>query len=235
MTRIDKFALVGAGGLVLASGGITQAQGIGPWNGPYVGVHIGNGWSDTSNNTSDTVTGASLGSGTTSTSNINGGVQAGYDLTMSNRVVFGVVTAVSLVDSSDTTTTSNPAGTIVSTNKGSTDWSGSIRARLGYAFNNTLMYGTGGWAWSTGSARRTQVAGTVGLATPGTTETVGVDHSGWTLGGGIEYAFMPQWTFFGEYRHTEFGTENITFPVAQRLTKSTSTTEALTFGVNYKF
>jgi opacity protein-like surface antigen len=235
MTKIIKFALGGAWALVLASGGVAEAQGLGPWNGPYVGAHIGTAWSDTTSTTSDTVTGAVLGSGTTNTSNPNGGVQAGYDFMMSNRVVLGVVTAVSLVDSSNTTITSNPAGTIVSTNKGSTDWSGSVRARLGYAFNNTLMYGTGGWAWSTGSARRTQVAGTAGLAIPGTTETVGVDHSGWTLGGGIEYAFMPQWTVFGEYRHTEFGTESITFPVAQRLTKSTSTTEALTFGVNYKF
>src|SRR5579864_3897067 len=108
MTNIIKFALAGAGALVLTTGGIAEAQGIGPWNGFYLGAHIGTSWSDTSSNTSDTVTGAVLGSGTTSTSNPNGGVQAGYDLTMSNRVVLGVVTAVSLVDSSNTTTTSNP-------------------------------------------------------------------------------------------------------------------------------
>jgi len=235
MTLIVKFAVFGAGALVLASGGVAEAQGIGPWNGFYFGTHIGSTWSDTSSTTSDTVTGALLGSGTTSDSNPNGGVQAGYDVTMSNNIVLGAVATVSLVDSSNTSTTSNPAGTVVSTNKGSTDWSGSIRGRLGYAFNNTLLFGTGGWAWSTGSSKRTQVAGVVGLATPGTTETVGLTHSGWTLGGGIEYAFMPRWSVFGEYRHTEFDTENITFPVAQRLTKSTSTTEALTFGVNYKF
>ena len=235
MSKIIKFALAGAGALVLARGGIAEAQGLGPWNGFYLGTHIGSSWSDTSSSTTNTVTGASVGSGTTSNSNPNGGLQAGYDLTMSNRVVLGAVASVSLVDSTDSTTTSNAAGSVVSTNKGSTDWSGSVRGRLGYAFNNTLIFGTGGWAWSTGSNTRTQVAGVAGLATPGTTETAGITHSGWTLGGGIEFAFMPQWTVFGEYRHTEFGTENITFPIAQRLTKSTTTADGLTFGLNYKF
>jgi opacity protein-like surface antigen len=233
MSKIIKSALAGA--LMLAGAGTAGAQGLGPYNGFYFGGHIGNSWSDTTSTPFDTVTGAALGAGTRSNSNINGGAQAGYDMTMSNRIVLGVVASVSLVDSSDTATSSNPGGTIVSTSKGSTDWSGSVRGRLGYAFNNALLFGTGGWAWSTGSVQRTQVAGTVGLATPGTAETAGVTRSGWTLGGGLEYAFMPQWSVFGEYRHTEFDTDNITFPVAQRLTKSTTNADSLTFGVNYKF
>jgi opacity protein-like surface antigen len=233
MSKIIKSALSGV--LMLAGAGTAGAQGLGPWNGFYLGSHIGSSWSDTTSRTFDTVTGAALGSGTRSDSNPNGGVQAGYDMTMSNRIVLGVVTAVSLVDSTTATTNSNPAGTIVSTSKGSTDWSGSVRGRLGYAFNNALLFGTGGWAWSTGSVRRTQIAGTVGLATPGTAETAGITRSGWTLGGGLEYAFMPHWSVFGEYRHTEFGTESITFPIARRLTKSTTTADGLSFGVNYKF
>jgi opacity protein-like surface antigen len=239
MTKITTSVLVGAVALVLASGGIAEAQslGAGPWNGFYVGGHVGNTWADTSTNTSNTATGAPVASGSTSVSNPHGGLQGGYDFTMSSRFVLGVLAAVSLVDSSDTTTTTTitPAGLNVHTSKADTDWSGSIRARLGYAFDNALVFGTAGWAWSTGSVTRTQVTGTTGLAIPGTTELVGTSHSGWTLGGGLEYAVAPQWTVFGEYRHTEFGSENINFPVAQRLTNSTTTSDGLTFGVNYKF
>ncbi len=238
MSRITKSVLVGAA-LMLASGGIAEAQilGGGPWNGFYLGGYVGNTWSDTSTDTSNTLTGAPVASGSTGVSNPNGGLQAGYDFTMSSRFVVGVLAAVSLVDSSNTTTTTTitPVGTNVHTSKGETDWSGSIRARLGYAFDNALVFGTAGWAWSTGSVTRTQVTGTTGLAIPGTIELVGTSHSGWTLGGGLEYAVAPQWTVFGEYRHTEFGTEDINFPVAQRLTKATTTSNALTFGVNYKF
>lgn len=29
---------------------------------------------------------------------------------------------------------------------------------------------------------------------------------GWTVGGGVEYAFDPNWTIRAEYRYTDFGT-----------------------------
>jgi len=47
---------------------------------------------------------------------------------------------------------------------------GTARARIGYAFDHFLLYGTGGLAWTYDLVTRTQVAGFSfgGFATPGT-------------------------------------------------------------------
>ena len=78
-----------------------------------------------------------------------------------------------------------------------------VRGRLGYAFDNVLLYGTGGWAWSSNQYIRTQLTGTLNLATAGTDEAVNTYLSGWTAGGGVAVAFAQNWNVFAEYRYTE--------------------------------
>jgi outer membrane immunogenic protein len=60
----------------------------------------------------------------------------------------------------------------------SLDFFGTVRGRLGYAFDRVLFYGTGGFAYGSGSADRSfgGFAGNDSFRT------------GWTVGGGIEYA-----------------------------------------------
>ena len=119
---------------------------------------------------------------------MNGGVQAGYDYMMPSREVVGACAGVSEWGLNDTTTTTS--GARVQTNQSNTDRAGSVVGRLGYGLGRVLVYGAGGWAWSTGSATRTQVTGTTGLAVPGTVESLSTNHSGWTAGGGLEYAVV---------------------------------------------
>lgn len=69
---------------------------------------------------------------------------------------------------------------------------GSIRARAGYTIDRALIYVAGGWA-----------ATNVKLKTP-----VGKDDdtlNGWTIGGGVDYAFTDN--VFGrlEYRYNDYG------------------------------
>lgn len=72
------------------------------------------------------------------------------------------------------------------------DWSGTVRARVGYALDKTLLYATGGFA-----AQRGWVDSTV----------TGKDsdiNTGYVVGAGIEYAFTDN--IFGrlEYQFTDY-------------------------------
>jgi outer membrane immunogenic protein len=70
---------------------------------------------------------------------------------------------------------------------------GTFRGRVGYAMNNVLFYGTGGLAWGRHQAQTVLPGGAVppsGTSTNGTT----TDVAGYTLGGGIEYGFLPHWS-----------------------------------------
>ena len=63
--------------------------------------------------------------------------------------------------------------------KFSNPWFGTVRGRVGYAFNNVLFYGTGGLAF--GELR----GETFGLSESHTT-------AGWTVGVGAEIGFAPE-------------------------------------------
>jgi outer membrane immunogenic protein len=68
------------------------------------------------------------------------------------------------------------------------EWLGTIRGRVGYAFNNVLIYGTGGAA--VGNIQ-------TGLIPPSTFDST--TEVGWTVGAGLEVAFAPNWTAKAEY------------------------------------
>ena len=69
------------------------------------------------------------------------------------------------------------------------DFFGTVRGRLGYAFDRTLVYGTGGFAYGSGSADRSfgGFAGNDSFRT------------GYAVGGGIEYA-LPTDSFLNFFR-----------------------------------
>jgi outer membrane immunogenic protein len=84
-----------------------------------------------------------------------------------------------------------------------------VRGRLGYAWNNVLLYGTGGWAWGNSSSTNTTTC--IGTLCPASSEifTGGASSysntlSGWAAGAGLEWGFLPHWTARIEYLHLEF-------------------------------
>jgi opacity protein-like surface antigen len=85
------------------------------------------------------------------------------------------------------------------------------------------------------SITRTQLVGITGLAVPGTAESSHIDRSGATGGVGIEWYFGKNWTWFLQYRYTDFGSATVTYPVAQRAATISTTQNALEFGLNYRF
>jgi opacity protein-like surface antigen len=116
-----------------------------------------------------------------------------------------------------------------------------VRGRIGYTFenvpilSNVLLYGTGGWAWMNTSFTRTQLVGITGLAVPGTAESARLTRSGPTGGVGIEWYFGKNWTWFLQYRYTDFGSGSVTYPTAQRAATISTTQNALEFGLNFRF
>ncbi len=73
---------------------------------------------------------------------------------------------------------------------------GSVRGRLGVAFDRVLVYGTGGVAF--GDLSNT-------YAFNGLNASLSHTRVGYTVGGGVEYAISNNWSLRGEYRYTDFG------------------------------
>jgi opacity protein-like surface antigen len=204
------------------------------WTGFQAGAHVGFNSSTSDSQTVDTVTGAAEGPGSSSSSSrANGGVQAGYDKMTPSRLLVGGQVGVSFFGPDNVTTFTNGRNT--QTNESNNKLSGAVLGRVGYAADRALIYGTTGLSWASTTLTRTQVAGTVGTAGPGTVETIDSTRSGFAVGGGLEYAIASRVRVGAEYRHGHTGDNTITFPLAQRATTSTSNTNGLQLSVNYRF
>lgn len=97
---------------------------------------------------------------------------------------------------------------------------GSVRGRAGVAFDRALIYATGGLAW--GNFRYTTVVWPWSVDYSKT-------HTGWTVGGGVEYALTNNWSARVEYRYTDWGKVNNGWIDARR------TEHAVRAGVSYRF
>jgi outer membrane immunogenic protein len=100
---------------------------------------------------------------------------------------------------------------------------GTVRGRIGYAFDQVLFYGTGGYAWAD-----TKLSAS-GLGASISDSKV---LSGWTAGGGIEAMFAPHWSVKGEYLYRSFSGDTF-FNGA--VTTGTLKVNSFQVGVNYHF
>lgn len=83
------------------------------------------------------------------------------------------------------------------------NWYGTVRARLGYAFDNLLIYGTGGLAYGELSLKQKLNAST-DTDSASWTSTRDAWKLGWALGGGLEYG-VDRWTLGLEYLYVDLG------------------------------
>ena len=79
--------------------------------------------------------------------------------------------------------------------------------RIGYAFNNLLLYAKGGAAFIDEDHFIIDTPTGFTLASASKTRT------GWMVGGGLEWGFTPNWSAKIEYNFMDFGNEAITFAV----------------------
>ncbi|GGF52275.1 membrane protein [Azorhizobium oxalatiphilum] len=162
------------------------------WTGFYIGANAGFGGGDKNYTFSDLSTSSSNASGF-----IAGG-QIGYNFQFANNVVLGLETDIQW-SGIESDVTSASAGSVTSLNN-SLDYYGTVRARLGYAFDRVLPYVTGGFAYGKTKTEAAALDAT-GLSYLDGSET----KTGWTVGGGIEYALTNNWTIKTEYNYVDLG------------------------------
>ncbi|MGL4288463.1 MAG: outer membrane protein [Phreatobacter sp.] len=186
------------------------------WTGFYVGLNAGVGIANTN---LGTLSGGALpGSGT----GFVGGAQVGYNYQINNFVlgVEGDFGYFGVRRSFDT-----GLGVGLFSGYWKTNWDASIRARAGVAIDRLLLYVTGGVAFADFGAGTS--FGGAALLVNSTNQT----RVGWTIGGGAEYAFTPNWTVRGEYLYSNYGNKDIFGPGSSVRLE----THKFRLGVNYLF
>ena len=187
------------------------------WTGCYFGGHVGGGWGR-----KDFAGFPFAPDGESfrlDTSGWLAGGQVGCDYQFANNWVIGIENQGSWSDikgdRADSFTTE--FSTIDATAHAKTDWLVSITGRLGVTFDRWLVYGKGGVAFAGDKYRfdgQIACTGTVRCEPPGPTL---VDFSasetrvGWTAGGGVEWAFVPNWSAKVEYMFYDFGRRRAAF------------------------
>jgi outer membrane immunogenic protein len=101
-----------------------------------------------------------------------------------------------------------------------------LTGRVGFAADRALFYITGGGAWS-----RNEVT----LYWNNLVGSRDVDRQGWTIGGGIEYAFTQNWSFAGQYNFVDLGGRNVTFDALNLHGHTSNELHVFTARLNYRF
>jgi outer membrane immunogenic protein len=190
------------------------------WTGFYIGGNVGYGWSSGDGTfTIGGVTGPYSGSG----DGVVGGVQAGYNW-QSGPWVFGIET--DFQGSGGSGGVNGVAGPSLVTATGKTPWFGTIRGRLGYAWDRTMIYATGGGLYG-----KSTLDGVDSVNGPFSTSDT---YWTYTVGGGIETALWDRWSAKVEYLYA--GTpDRPAVPPAASAVSGSSDTHIVRVGLNYHF
>jgi high affinity Mn2+ porin len=215
------------------------------WTGHYVGGHLGYAWggSDwTASGTGGATTSGSLDfflpyDAFKGTGSYFSGFQAGYNHRLPSGLVLGAEADVSAPNTIMGTQTILAPAVGQASYEEKVEYSGTVRARLGFVRNDWLLYATAGYAWTYDRLSRTQLAGSPagGTAGPGTGEAVHLLRSGLAVGAGLEAPVAANWTATLQYLFTAFGTQGAAFPAAAQRFESDLAIHSLRVGLNYQF
>ena len=184
------------------------------WTGFYIGGHVG---------------GAFAGNNSLQGGNARfmGGVEGGFDYQFAPNWVMGAEAQYSWLNN-NTTGVVFPGGALVTSRNNDI---GSVTGRLGYTWGPALLYAKGGYAFRDNNAIGVSVAGA-----PAPFATTGGQKNGYTVGGGLEYMFAPNWSAKAEYQYYDFGTTTFTAgPPAVVGTRLKDDEHSVKLGVNYRF
>jgi opacity protein-like surface antigen len=184
------------------------------WTGCYVGGHIGGAFAqkditDPVQLVQDSFLGAGSTVGVTTVNPSPTGVviggQIGCDYEFPSSFVIGIEGSASGSTMRGSKNALLPLGNPdVALVQANTDFLASLTGRVGYAFDNVLLYARGGAALA---GDKFEVSGTfTGLPY----DFRGLDNRfGWVVGGGVDWAFTRHWSANIEYDYYQFGHGNI--------------------------
>jgi outer membrane immunogenic protein len=220
-------------------GGYKDPPYLPSWAGFYIGANGGFGWESSDAN----LTGATLpvciapcipGPAIPFSSKFNSGMgfaggQAGYNFQRSN-FVFGLEADIQGSAVQDSITI---ASNFIDTAKATSElnWFGTLRGRIGYGFNRSLVYVTGGLAF--GGVRDTLSASFAGFRPAVFDDT----KTGYVLGGGVEYLLSPSWSVKAEYQYIDLGRDTLSISQVNGVATFTDphTYNTVRAGLNYHF
>lgn len=191
------------------------------WNGFYFGGHVGYARGATDATVTDgsrTRAGFLFGSQ-------YGGIQGGYNIVLPSRLMLGIegdATFANFLDQDAVVWTGLTARSTVTEN---IDFISTVRGRVGYVFDKYLVYGTGGFAWSSSHVTRAPFGQDEEFVRPGL-------RTGWVAGAGVEYGFESEWSLRLEYLYSRFGGLGVTFPFGAQYA-STLDHHVVRLGLNY--
>jgi len=102
---------------------------------------------------------------------------------------------------------------------------GSVTGRIGIAVDTVLLYGKGGYAWAQNEFSATAL---------GVTLSNSQFHSGWTVGGGAEWAFAGPWSAKAEYMFARYSSQDYFAGIAPGLSFGMDV-HTVKAGINYRF
>ncbi|MDQ0395337.1 outer membrane protein [Labrys monachus] len=217
------------------------------WTGFYVGAHVGG--TDTGGKLKAAATSVQNKSADVSRSGFHsglgfeGGVQGGYNYQI-NQVVLGFEADADFGSSKNSQSAIASYGSpyyAATTVKDSSEWGGSLRGRLGYAFDNWLPYVAAGVAirddkLSAGTAWHTFFSSPSPFGTSSETQV------GFIGGLGLEYAFDEHWSIRAEGLYALYPKHSATFVAGDgnggtSTIRASSNPQVFTFdvGLNYRF
>ncbi|MFK4825154.1 outer membrane protein [Paenochrobactrum sp. BZR 588] len=163
-----------------------------------------------------------------SSDGVLGGIYGGYNFEFWNNMILGIdadltynsarqnLIYTAVIDS----TTSQDFN-----HESKLEWSGAVRARLGFAMDRWMPYLAGGIAFA-------QVKNSL-YDTNFNYQDANSTMTGWTAGVGVDYALASNTALRLEYRHTDYGRK--TFAIDNFEYKTKLKTDEVRIGVAYRF
>lgn len=204
---------------------------LAPWpafaDGFYFGGHVGYLFG-TATATLGDPTGQASDGGNSAIGQLFGGVQGGYETVLPSRWMVGIELDLSFMDARDFAQVLSYRHTPNGYADEQLEFLGSLRGRVGYAFDRWTPFVTGGLAFASTRWALTD------LTTGNVDATPGQWRLGYVLGAGVDYALDKRWSARAEYLYTRLGLTGFTFASPARY-DSLYDIHRFRVGLNYRF